>query len=126
MAVYWRLSNLLAKAFLNSLPDVTSISVGFQLFQAFVEDFTVPIRNRNRVGAGCDSIPQRLHVVDLLFDRQVVEAGRRQWDGFGHKARRAGDCPIQYNAASEVHAAPLHSCKVRRLHAFDVNLVNNQ
>jgi hypothetical protein len=38
--------DLLAQTFLNSLPGVTRIWVRFQISQAFVENFPVPIRNR--------------------------------------------------------------------------------
>jgi hypothetical protein len=43
---------------------------------ALVEDFEVPVRKGNRLGAGRNAVPQRLHVGDLLFDREVVETGR--------------------------------------------------
>ena len=59
---------LLAETFLNSLPAVTSLWVGLEVFQALVKDFTVPIRNRNRLRSCSDSVPQRLQVVDLLVD----------------------------------------------------------
>ena len=36
------------------------------------------------VDAGGDVIPQRLHVVDLVFNRQSVKPRRRQWEGISH------------------------------------------
>jgi hypothetical protein len=59
---------LLAEAFLNSLPAVTSLWVGLEVLQALVEDFAVPIGNGNRLRSCRDSVPQRLQVVDLLVD----------------------------------------------------------
>ena len=75
---------LLAEAFLNSFPAVTSIWVGFEVLQAVVDDLAVPIGNRNRLRARGDSVPERLQIVDFLFDREVVESRRWKWNGVGH------------------------------------------
>ena len=40
---------LLAEAFLNNLPAVAGVRIGFEVLQALVEDFAVPVRNRNRL-----------------------------------------------------------------------------
>jgi hypothetical protein len=48
----------LAEAFLHNLPALTGVRIGFEVLQAFIEDFTVPIRNRNRLRRRCDSVPQ--------------------------------------------------------------------
>ncbi len=47
-----------AEAFLNNLPAVTGVRIGFEILQALVEDFAVPIGNRNGLGSGGDSVPQ--------------------------------------------------------------------
>jgi len=66
---------LLAQAFLNSVQAVTSVWVGLTVFQAVVDDLVVPVRNWNRLGVAGDPVPQRLQVVNLFVDREVVEAG---------------------------------------------------
>jgi hypothetical protein len=53
----------------------------------------VPGRNRDRLRRGRDSAPQRLQVVDFLVDRQVIEARRREWNGFRHGTTSS---PVQY------------------------------
>jgi len=75
---------LLAEPFLNNIPAVAGTGIGFEIFEALVKDFAVPIRNRNRLRCGRDAVPQRLQVVDLLVDRQLVETGRREGNGFWH------------------------------------------
>lgn len=48
------------------------------------EDPTLPLRQRDLVGSGCDAVPQRLHVVDLLRDGQIVEPRRWHRQGASH------------------------------------------
>lgn len=48
---------LLAKARLNRFPTVTSVRGDVELLQPLVEDFMVPVGNRNRCRTGCKSIP---------------------------------------------------------------------
>src|SRR4030095_7063238 len=79
-----------------------SPSFGLQVLQALIEDLTVPFGNRNRLGSGCDAVPQRLQVVDLLVDRQIVETGRRQRDWLGHDVLR--DDAVQYSARARIEA----------------------
>jgi hypothetical protein len=43
-----------------------------------LEQGLLPLLQGNLVNCGGDTIPQRLHVVDLFFHRQSVEAGRGQ------------------------------------------------
>ena len=73
-------SDLLAEPFLNDLPAVAGFRIGLQVVQSLVENFTVPIGNRESSRSRCDAVPQRLQIVDLLVDRQLVETGRRQRD----------------------------------------------
>src|SRR5690348_14771853 len=47
-----------AESFLNNLPAVAGVWIGLQVLQAFIEDFVVPIGNGNRLGRGCDMVPQ--------------------------------------------------------------------
>jgi hypothetical protein len=93
---------LLAEPFLNDLPGVTRVGIGLEILQALVDDFVVPVWNRDGLRTRGDSVPQRLQVVDLLVDRQVVETGRRQRDWFGHEARPAGT--IQFSIARVVRS----------------------
>jgi hypothetical protein len=81
---------LLAEPFLNNIPAVAGTGIGFEIFDALVEDFAVPIRNRNRLRCRRDPVPQRLQVVDLLVDRQLVETGRRKENGFWQGAHPVG------------------------------------
>lgn len=50
----------LAKPLLNHVPGVAGVRRLLVVLQALVEDVAVPFRNRNGVGAGRDSVPQRL------------------------------------------------------------------
>jgi hypothetical protein len=59
---------LFAEPFLNNVPGVAGTGIGFEIFQALLEDFAMPIGNRNRLGSRCDSVPQPLQVVNLLID----------------------------------------------------------
>jgi hypothetical protein len=93
-----------AKAFLDHIPAVARIGIGFEVSQPFVEDFAVPFRDRNAFGRGRDSVPERLQVIDLLVDLQIVEAGRWQRHKLGHEARPTG-IAIQYNAGPRERAA---------------------
>ena len=78
------------EAFVNSLPAVTSIRVGFEVLQALPDDFPVPVRNRNRLRAGGDSLPERLQIVDLLVDREVVKSRRWKMErGWPYRRRTA-------------------------------------
>jgi hypothetical protein len=72
---------LLAELFLNDIPAATDSRNGFEILRAFVEDLALLVRNRNRLRSGGNSAPERLQVIDLFVDRQVVEGGRRKRDG---------------------------------------------
>src|ERR1700730_15332492 len=89
-----------AKSFLDDIPAVAGLRVGLVILQPLVEDLAMPFRDRNCLGTCCDSVPQRLQIVDLLVDRQVVETRRRQRDRFRHLkyVRTRADC-VQYTAA---------------------------
>ncbi len=47
------------------------------LAEALLEEFAVPVRNRNLLWCASDSIPKGLNVVHLFFDGQPIEARRR-------------------------------------------------
>ena len=49
---------LLAEAFLNNLPALTGVRIGFEVLQALVENLAVPFGNRNGLRSGGDSVPQ--------------------------------------------------------------------
>ena len=66
---------LLTEPFLHDIPGVTGAGSGFEIVQSISQDFPVPVGNRNRLWGGRNSVPQRLQVVDLLVDRQLVETG---------------------------------------------------
>jgi hypothetical protein len=68
-----------SKSFVNNVSGVTGVGIGFKFLRPLVDDFAVLVRDRNRLRRGRDSVPQRLQVVDLLFDRKVVKS----WGGSG-------------------------------------------
>ena len=47
----------------------------------------------DRLGRGRDSVPERLQIVDLLVDREVVESGRRKRDRPDHVEQRVSIAP---------------------------------
>jgi hypothetical protein len=47
--------------------------------KSLLKELSLPIVQRNLVGVGRDPVPKGLHIVDLLFDRKIVEA--RGWHG---------------------------------------------
>jgi hypothetical protein len=75
----------LAEAILDSLPVIAGVGIGFEIPQPLVDDFSMPVRYRNRLGRRRDSVPQRLQVVDLFVDRQVIESRRGKRDRSGHE-----------------------------------------
>jgi hypothetical protein len=46
--------------------------------QALLDDPLVPVRHGKILRIGGNAVPQRLHIVELLLDRQVVESGWRK------------------------------------------------
>jgi len=42
--------------------------------QAFLKKLTLPLVQRNLIGASCDAVPKRLDAVNLVFDRELVES----------------------------------------------------
>ena len=45
--------------------------------QTFFQQGPLPFLERHLIDSGCDAVPKRLHVVDLLFNRKLVESWRR-------------------------------------------------
>ena len=52
--------------------------------QPLSEDPTLPLLQWDLVGSGCDAVPQRLHVIDLFRDGQIVEPWRGHRKGTSH------------------------------------------
>ena len=52
--------------------------------KALLKDLSVPFGNRYSVRLRSDSVPEQLDVVDLLLDRQIVEAGRGECQSVRH------------------------------------------
>ena len=92
---------LLPEAFLDDVPVVAGVRIDVELPYALVDDLAVPARNRDRLRRCRDSVPQRLQVVDFLVDRQVIEARRREWNGFRH-----GTSPVRFSICR--HHCGLH------------------
>jgi len=67
-STYGLLSRVLRSPFLDDVPAVACLWIGFKILHALVQDFPVPFGHGNRLRRGRNSIPQGLHVVDLLVD----------------------------------------------------------
>ena len=52
--------------------------------KAFFQERLLPVLQRDLASGRGDAIPKRLHVLDLIFDRQRVEPRRRQRQGVRH------------------------------------------
>lgn len=85
------LAQVIVKSVPHDVPALAGVGVGFQVLETLVQHLSVPIRYRNLIGCGSDAFPQQLHVIDLLFDRELVEF--RRWDGnrLGHVSRPVQD-----------------------------------
>ena len=68
-------------AFNNLLPGSSFFGGSAMCRQALFEDGLLPLLQRHLVDGRRDVIPKRLHIVDLVFDRQRVEPRGRQWQG---------------------------------------------
>ena len=53
----------------------------FVASQALSDDTEMPLGYRNLFRAGRDPIPEGIHVLDLILDRKVIEAGRSGREG---------------------------------------------
>ena len=72
------------KPFLNDIPAVAVVWIGFKILHALVQDFPVPFGHGNRLRRGRDSIPQRL---DVVVYRQSSNPGGGNGTRFGMSAR---------------------------------------
>lgn len=52
--------------------------------KAFFQERLLPVLQRHLTCSRGDAIPKRLHVLDLILDRQRVEPGRRKRQGVSH------------------------------------------
>jgi hypothetical protein len=79
---------VVAKTFLCAVDDVfpgTRFVGSATVFrQTFFQKGLLPVLQRHLARRRGDAIPQRLHVFDLILDRQRVEPGRRQRHRAGH------------------------------------------
>ena len=66
------------KAFDRFFPGTRVFGSPAMLGQTLVQKSLLPILQRNLTGRCGDAVPERLHVVDLILDRQRVEPWRRQ------------------------------------------------
>jgi hypothetical protein len=55
--------------------------------QPLLQEFPLPVGKRHLIDASGDVIPERLDVCDLLIDRELVKARRRQRQGSAHHAK---------------------------------------
>jgi hypothetical protein len=63
-----------------------SASAGARMIrlQALANDFPVPLRHRNLLRGRSNPVPERLHKIDLLIDREIVKPWRRSGAYLGH------------------------------------------
>ena len=73
----------------NLIPWTTTFAVGLQSISTLLKQLEVPRRRRHVVGTTRDSAPERLHVVDLIFDRKLVETRRRNGERLAHADYRS-------------------------------------
>lgn len=52
--------------------------------ESLLQDALLPLMKRHLIQAGCNMVPERLYVVDLIFDRKIVESRRWQWHRVSH------------------------------------------
>ena len=68
----------------NRFPRTTLGHAVLEFGQSLFDDLDMPVWNRNFFGRGCDTMPERLEILDSLLDREVVEPGGRIGDGIRH------------------------------------------
>ena len=64
--------------------DLRSRFKGSDPFVSSANDLPVPFGNGNLLSGRRDPVPERLHEIDLLVDREIVEPWRRSGDYLGH------------------------------------------
>ena len=62
------LAEFVAEPLAHDVPVLAGVGIRFVIFEAFVQDLAVPLRDRDLLGSCGDSVPQGLHVLDLLVD----------------------------------------------------------
>lgn len=62
--------------------------------ETFFQEGLLPLLQRHLVDVRGDVIPERLHVVNLFFDRKRLEPGGRQRQGMGHARTIPSACPF--------------------------------
>jgi len=72
----------------NVFPGSTTFAIGLQSIPTLFEQLEVPRRRRHVVRSTRDSVPERLHAVDLIFDRKIVETRRRNGERLAHDDHR--------------------------------------
>jgi hypothetical protein len=77
-------SQLAIDACTDVCPESASAGARIVRRQTLSNDFPVQLRHRNLLSSCRDSIPERLHEIDLLVDREIVEPWRRSGDYLGH------------------------------------------
>ncbi len=72
-----RLSQPHLETFENFLPRTSLVGSGTMCREARFQELALPVRERHLLDARRDVVPQRLDVVDLLIDGQLIETGGR-------------------------------------------------
>jgi hypothetical protein len=85
------LAEVIAKSVPHDLSALAGVGVGFELLEAFVQDLLVPVRYGDLIRCRSDAFPQRLHVIDLLVDRELVQSRRRDGNRLGSVSRPVQD-----------------------------------
>lgn|SRR6185369_17108194 len=69
------LTQFVAEALADDVPALAGVGIRLVILQAFIENLAMPFGHGYLLGSRCDSVPQRLHVLDLLVDREVIDPG---------------------------------------------------
>jgi hypothetical protein len=62
--------------------------------ESLPNEFEVPVRTRHRLLIASNAGPERLHVVDLLRDREIIETRRRHRERLTHEPSVSKDRPV--------------------------------
>ena len=74
------------RAALTSSHGRPAVRIGLEVRKSFVENLSMPVRDRHQILFGGDSVPERLDVFDLLIDLELVKSWRRKWQSISHDA----------------------------------------
>jgi hypothetical protein len=60
-------------------PDLAIVGIAMKAFQSLGQYFSMPIGDWNVFGSRGYVVPEGLHIIDLLVDRESIKTGWWQW-----------------------------------------------